>query len=446
MVKEKGAVRKAISSAYSVMFGKKPGPFAERFMKNLGYIFIGLALAKVFSLAFEIMTGRLLGPADYGKFTLIISISQFLYVPMLLGIGTALVKYLAEQKTEESRREVISTGLILMSASVLAFAAFFVLASPYLTILTAASLDYVVASVAVAVLYSIWVVSQKILQGLDKIKRISTVNIVWSAVILAYAAVSFMYTRSAMVPIVAICLGYVISSLLVMPELRRYLRPRISRRWSKTLLKYGMIATLAGISASITGNINKILINIFLSLEEVGIYQAYYFSSINIIAFFVTVIVTIFFPMASRYADKKLIFGQVNRLSRAMPLIFLASSAISFVMLLLYGGGYPIIWPLILMFSVWSSLVFIQSLYNWFASSIGIGGAKITTMTVVIISLMNLALSYLVIPYYGIYGAVGSSIISYACGLCFIYKRTKTFLKQQQETFNGRKEAVPWTP
>src|SRR5690606_33142482 len=89
-------------------------PEVEKFIKNVSYVGIGTIIASIFSFSFNILAGRVLGPAEYGAFTLVQSIGMFLYIPMLLGFHTALVKYNSEKIDYFRQRNIISTTYIIV--------------------------------------------------------------------------------------------------------------------------------------------------------------------------------------------------------------------------------------------------------------------------------------------------------------------------------------------
>ncbi|WP_286681164.1 lipopolysaccharide biosynthesis protein, partial [Methanoculleus sp. DTU007] len=85
------------NTIYRAIFHEEISTEVEKFIKNLSYVGIGTIVASVFSFSFNILAGRWLGPSEYGTFTLIQSVAMFLYIPMLLGFHTAMVKYNAEK-------------------------------------------------------------------------------------------------------------------------------------------------------------------------------------------------------------------------------------------------------------------------------------------------------------------------------------------------------------
>lgn len=415
---------------YSLIFRKTPGPVAQRFVKSLGFVFSGMVLSKVFSFIFQVMSGRVLGRVEYGKFALANSIASILWTFMYLAIGTAMVKYLASSKTERERTAIISTGIMLTIVATVLFSLLFYILSVPLASAFSVSLPYMFAAIALSVSLNIWTYAQKVAQGLDRMKTLSLINILWSLVMLLVSMGLYLYTRTAIASILATIIGYLISSLLIAPDMKRHFRFRVDRAWAGTIMKYSLIAVLGTVSFTTLGAINKIFLNIFLSIGDVGMYQAYYYSTIVLAFFLVTVFSMVFFPESSRYRNKPELFSRMNRFMKTAPVFYVMFLAASSVILFLYGSEYTFILPLLMLFVLASVISSMESTYNWFAASFGISGIKITSVSVGIICITDIAAALLLIPPYGLYGAVCSMVIAYFLGGVFIYSATRRLISR----------------
>jgi O-antigen/teichoic acid export membrane protein len=59
----------------------------------------------------------------------------------------------------------------------------------------------------------------------------------------------------------------------------------------------------------------------------------------------------------------------------------------------------------------------VEGLYSWLLAAIGLHGAKISSFTAVAIAGVNVGLNFIVIPKYGISGAILCLIISYTVSI-----------------------------
>ena len=415
---------------YALVFKEKPGPAATNFIKNLGFIFVGLTAAKLLSLFFQIYTGRVLGIVEYGKFAFVLSLSQFFWVPMMAGMGTAMVKYLASEKSDDERKRILSTSIFLI-ASMTAISSVILFAfSPQIAQLTNVTTTYVLAGILVALFNTVQIGTQKVYQGLGKMKKISYTQAGLNIIMSALLVLILLTVKDAAGPVTALVAGYALVSLLVLPELRRYLRPCFDARWARTIIKYGFVIVLGTLCFAVSENVNKIFLAIFLSLREVGLYQAYQFSTMSIAQFVVTAIVTVFFPLAAKRDDKKAVLSKVNRLLKMSPVFFVLLMAISSAIFLLYGSGYVFMLPLMSLFVLASVMEFAFIIYTWFSSSIGIRGVWITTTSTATVSVFAIVMGYLLIPIAGLYGAAVSTLVPYSIGTLVAFFRVKSLVRE----------------
>jgi O-antigen/teichoic acid export membrane protein len=183
---------------------------------------------------------------------------------------------------------------------------------------------------------------------------------------------------------------------------------------------------LGGVSYIMYTNIDKILINKYMSITDVGIYNSYYFSSINLAAVLVGIFQTVFFPMLCRSQKKS---GSLKKMNRCMgfvpiigiPLLF----SLEFVILRIYGQDYKMDFLLMLIFAITSVLFVCYDTYSWFLSSLGIKGAKLSLYGTFSIAICNVLLNISLIPIFGLRGAIGSTALAYCIGICLVYEFSK---------------------
>ena len=111
---------------------------------------------------------------------------------------------------------------------------------------------------------------------------------------------------------------------------------------------------------------------------------------------------------------------------------FVVLLGVSSVILLLYGSGYVFMLPLMGIFVLTSVLLFAFSIFTWFASSIGIRGVWVTTISTATVSVFAITLSYLLIPAAGLYGAAISMLVSYSIGTVVAFMRVRSLVRRAQ--------------
>jgi len=431
-----------ITFGYERIFHEKMSDEVKKFFKNLSYVGFGTVIATIFSFTFNILAGRILGPSGYGEFTLVQSVAMFLYIPMLLGFNTAMVKYNAEEENYNRQRSIISTTYILVFICTIVLIFVYYLFSSQISNLFSVPREIFYLSVGFAVLFVFYTLTTNTLRGLHEMKKYAIFQPIYGVILLlpflVFVFLNFLSFKSA---VFSMYLAYGITGGIILAFIRKYLRFAFDKHWANKLARYGGYAIIGGVSYVFHTNIDKILINTYMTVADVGIYRAYYFASINVAGLSFGIFNTVFFPTASKYQDKGAIFNRINKLrpyliGLGVPFVFLCE----FVILKLYGSQYPINPPLMTLFAVASICVVVDGLYGWLLNSVGWKGAKITSFATLIAAIMNVLANILLIPLIGIGGAITATILTYLLAT-FIKLRYRSILGAKYE---NRIEIARW--
>ena len=397
----------------------------ERFIRNLSYFAIGYVIAKVFSLGFQIYVGRTLGPSLYGDLSLIIALSGILFIPMLFGIDTAMIKYLSSEHGE--RKKIISSGIPLVTFfAIISFAVLFFFGE-FLAPFFSVSTEIFILGVILALGYCIWTVFKEISQGMFQIKKTAWIEIVWAVGSFVMVFVAFMfYGTNMFYAFLALFVAYIVASVIMLPEIFRNLRARyVESFWAKKLLKYGIFGLLVLVSGSVLINMDKIFIKMFLTSEAVGIYKAYSLMTTMVTLSLLTIFYTVFLPESSMHDNKRNVLSKVWKLFKFLPIYFFGMLAVEYVVIT-FGFGYPIHFTYLIMFPLAACVMVPFTMHNWFAASIGQRGIKLSSYAIMVAAILNISLNIYLIPIWGIEGAIISTIIAYFLpNLALMYKLKK---------------------
>ncbi len=183
-----------ISFFYEKIFHEPAGEEVMKFVRNLSYVGLGTVLASPFSFSYNIIAGRVLGPAGYGGFTLVQSIAMFLYIPMLLGLNTAMIKYCAENRDQDQQRKIISTAygatVCLTVVSVMLYGIF----RHQIATIFSVDQEIIVLSVLFAVIFVFYTLATSSLRGLHLMKDYAVFQPIYGITLLS-ALLVFIYTQ-----------------------------------------------------------------------------------------------------------------------------------------------------------------------------------------------------------------------------------------------------------
>ena len=267
---------------------------------------------------------------------------MFLYIPMLLGFHTAMVKYNAEKVDFLRQRTIISTTYILALLFTITSLLIFISFSKEIIAIFSISIEIYHYAILFAVLFVFYTLSIETLRSLHMIREYARIMPVYSATLfLAFLIFAFVLKDfSYKCPLYSMLIAYGVTGGAILVFLRNYLRPQFSKKWAHKLHRYSYYSLMGGISAVFYSNLDKIIISIYMSTSNVGTYGAYNYSFVAPILLFSSIFVTVFFPIASMCSNKKILFGRLNKviillMTIGWPLAF----GMGYIILKLYGGG-----------------------------------------------------------------------------------------------------------
>lgn len=426
----KDIVSKITYKLYGTVFKEDPSDNVKVFIKNLWYILVGFGISAIFSFIFQVLSGRILGPEEYGKYTLVQSIAMFIFIPMNLGISTALIKYNAEKEDIIRQKKIISTTYIITLLCSIFFSLFFFLFSDSLSQIFGVSLDIFNLSIIFALFLNLYTLSSSSLRSLHKMKQLSIVQAIYGFFLL-FLSLTFVYALSFRIIIFITYASYFLVFLIITSLIYKYLTFDIDKYWTEKLFRYSCYAIIGSVASAFYLNFNKIIINKFLTLSDLGIFGAYFTCFIILPNFLFNIFNTVFFPMASKSLDKNKIFIKLNKMILFFVILgFPIIVALGSLLFKLYGDKYHFSFVLALMFTFTSLLVFIDSAYGWLIASVGKKGIRIASFSAIILAIVNIILSILLIPTMGLYGAVTAMMVSYffSIGIILLNKETIKYL------------------
>ena len=238
---------------------------------------------------------------------------------------------------------------------------------------------------------------------------------------------------------IALAFAYVFGNIfLVITNLllfRKYPIKKPSKEYFKSYSRFAIPLVIASSSALVMTNIDKVLIQLFWSAEDVG----YYFASFRICEFIVlagTSIGTILFPTISNFHTKKDVAGIKNILHFSeryismltFPMVVgLIALAGSTVHILLSSSFYPAV-SVFRILPIFALLYALSIPYN--AQFLGMDKPKLAGNRTLIMVCFNIVLNIILIPKdihllgiklfgLGATGAAISTVISYLIGLVY---------------------------
>ncbi len=409
------------SSVYRAIFKEEIGPDAEKFFKNLLIVTVGSGLASLGTFAFTIMGGRFLGPEEFGRFSLIQSVAFILYIPMLAGFGVSLVKYASETSDRNQQRKILGTTFRLTALTTIVSILAILLMQPRIIKIFAITPEMLNIAIMVSGVYVLYSVANSSQRGLKLMKSYAVWQPVYALILLAsFAVFVFLQVDSfrAMALPLLVAFGVTGVGVILMLGARKYLSFEYDHRLARKLIKYSFLGLGVLVSSSVYTNIGRILVAHYMSFSDVGIYSAYFGSSINLGSILFLTFNAVFFPTISGFEDQRPVLRKVDRLlpyfiAGGIAGVFLFES----IALRLFGEDYPRDFWLMFLFAATTVLNVWYLIYSNIFNAEGLRGARFSTIAVVVVALVILILSFILIPVFGVAGAVGAAASAFGLGI-----------------------------
>lgn len=407
--------------------------------KNFAFQIIYQTVILVIPLIVSPYLTRTMGSTALGAYTYTYSIAYYFVVFAMLGINKHGQRIIAQRRNdpEKLRTTFWSLYFIHAIASILSLAFYFV----YVFVICDS--DREIALIQGVYVFSATLDITWLFYGLEKFKIVSIRN----AIIKVIETVCiFVLVKSpsdlreyTLIMTLSICLGQAV----MLPQAVSAISPiRFSKGDLVEHIKPLFTLFAAVVAATLYTMFDKTLLGILSTKENVAFYE-YSDKIVKIPRTFITVIGTVLFPKACRYAaanDKK---GMKNAMDNCLIVTYFIGFAAFFGLFsvadlfatIYYGDEFAFcgtvmmsMCPLILIIGIGES---VRSCYIY--------PLKRDTAMVIILTanaVINLMLSSLLIPKIGIYGAVAGTIAAELCGLicemciCRKYITFKSFFER----------------
>ena len=336
------------------------------FTRNLTWTVFGLGTSSAIIFAINLLAGRLLAPVEYGKYNLVLSLSQIIMVFSVFGIDMAAVNFIAKSKSETDKKVVVSTSLMLITLNLIMVVIGTTLFLKLTDIADYFEISMVISILIYTALYSFRNVTDGIMRGLHKFKAQSLLRMVEVGVTLLtfylmfFIVKKYVYTAN----LFATLTGVFALVIIYIIYIKHYLF-KFDRIILIDLMKYGGLFFTSGVAGVVFGQLDKIIVTTSLGISSFGLYSAYFTASGLVSINLAGVVINVFFPAVSKEPNKLPIYHKLNRLTAytILPLFMLMVIIVS-VAMKIFGSKYQFNLEYILLFSILSVLQFFYSINN----------------------------------------------------------------------------------
>lgn len=407
------------------------GPGTHSFLKNLSVITIFFSLSKVFSSIAAIIMARYLGVAGFGEAQVVLLVSQLLSLFLLFGFHVGIIRYTARESRPDP---VIATAIYLSGLTTIIFTAIFWMLRDTIGEQLGLNETKIYWAISIGLLFSAYTMLSTIYQIFSEFKQRGVIEMSFAALLLPGLAIGhFLVGRNYTSALIAYGFAYFLCLPPMIWRFRRQLSPRnLFSPHTRELVSYSALSLLSNTGYIVTFLIQPLQIQWAYGEDEVGMFRLYSMSSVALATFATTIFYTVFFPKVSASSDKQAIWRRLTAawLRAAFPIMVLFA-IILVITVNLSGGEFPLVWTYVALFAIASTLIAITTTYGQILASQGVRGMRWGLVISLISAITNYSLSALLIPPYGITGALVALIVNYILTLTTaVAVRNNTFKDQ----------------
>ncbi len=423
MISFKELSYRVLSIPYKVIFKESMTHKSRMLFVGTSYAAFGMLFGALLTFAFTILGARILGPQNFGNYTLVVAVSVVFGSSMQFCLTPAL-KYAAGKHESAVRANIVSTSSVLVVACVIISAAVYTLIAVPVSHVLGIPVVIFLFGVLYAVSVTFFVFTMNTLRALFRLRTYAVLNTVQSIIVLGtfllFISISGRAWEYAVYP--AYIANFAISALLIL-YLGEYLNLRYDRSWAKKITRYARFSAPGAVAIACMG-VDTLLINAFKTTADVGIYNAYFMPSITSAVLVWSVFNAAFFPYASGSDDRQAIFRTVNRAVPYTVAFFLpAIILLEAVAFFFYGSQYPFSWEIAFFFALSAAIYVLFQCYSFLMASEGTSGAKAFTLGNIIALVALVSFNVLLIPVLGILGAAITLVFTYSLPTLYLVSR-----------------------
>ncbi len=396
-------------------------------LKNFGFSFLSIYLDMVLSFALSILIARHLGPERYGVYTFAIWISSMAVGVASLGIHNAVIKFLAESDSRESPSEMVSVWHKLRNMQrvslLVTLAIFLGLVPTVLAPRIAAEYEpvlwLVVCASSFKAMHMFYVSFAK---GLGRFDAIAWVNLLVAPTLLCFVVWAVVTGRDVMDFAMIYAVGAVANCGLMYWFAKRGIKlpapsPLPSDLTTRIHRHVLFMSMLAIVSYMAQHRLEVFFLSIYGTTEDIAYFNLAYSLAAAAPALLPGMIDFLLLPlMAKTFAtDQSALARRLEssiryKLILTVPVAILGAWYAPAIVRLLYGADYlAAVFPLQVFM-----LIAVGAAYGGPAGAylISTDQQKIPLYLAIFAGVLNLVLDLLLIPKFGLEGAVAATIIS----------------------------------
>lgn len=373
------------------------------FLRNMSWSALTTFVCSGTTFATGIIVARLLGPDNFGKIAILLSIAQVIQLVLLLGTDSSSIHAVIESKTWREKAQNISAPIhFLAGVSLIGLVAallFLFLPSKLLVF----DRPFIISCYGLALVLSFKLLLDGLIRSLGYFKqqftgRLAEAFFVPAIFLLLYLS-GFKNYNSYIIGLIfgaAVCVSFYTYHLY--PYFTNFDKQKLLAQ-----ISHGKLFLQGSISAAAYAFIERITIAKFMSLSDLGLFTVYLNSSANASNQLALILINVFFPTAIMSKDKKVFIAAIEKFVAFsfIPLFILFLVLVYFVIYLL-GSAYSISWAYKLAFVFLAIFQLISTVYSYLIAALSKKYLNQKNLLMTTLSLTNL-IAFAILIYFSLF-------------------------------------------
>lgn len=299
------------------LFGHAMSPAMAQFLRHLSWSALGGMIGSGLLFLTQATAGRVLGPEEFGRASLALTIGAITSIVVVLGMDLASGRAISRATTDAQR----SSAITYSTAIVLAAAVFW----SGVAVFAHGDIGHVLSAPGKVVLFGMWygaalglrIVAERHIASLHDFRRQSMVRICEGGLaIVGFATLAIATRQQYSDLLIALVLALAVSCVWYGLALRRYYHLGALREGaSREMVSFGRLAFVGYLPPLVFLYLDKLLLQRELGAATLGLYTAYYLTSFGVTAQLAAITSNVLFPSLATIDDKGPLVRKVHRLT-----------------------------------------------------------------------------------------------------------------------------------
>ncbi len=337
----------------------------KKFLGNLSWSFVSGVLVMGLMVIIMTLAGRFMGPVEYGRYNLLVIISQFIVIISFFGLDISTIKAIAKSNTPAEKQKAIFSTIIYIF---IIFSVVVIIGLLFrMTIMKLSGLSswFLIILMLYTVTFAVKSIFDVCIRGLEQFKTQTLARVIELLIIIISFVLIFLVLRQKTYAgyTAVLIIGAISISFFYFFRLKKYFF-NFSINTLKKQLSEGRFFMMSALLATLFFSSDRIIIAKYLDIQTLGIYSAYYASSMGLATQLSQLFTNVFLPATAK-TDDKVFTKKIDRIviMGFVPFYLLAGLLI-FMALLVFGKNYPFRFDHLALFALISTLYFFSAIYN----------------------------------------------------------------------------------